>query len=216
AMILAPFEKVTYGQPCKKWDEAEAAGALDHKFIHEASGIAASRINKNRLYHVNDSGNGPYFYTTDEYGSDTKQIMIKDFNFKRADFEDMTIGPCYAKTCVFIADIGDNRRSRDFINILIIEEKEKYGQSEKPLRIVKLEYPDKPHNAESLAIHPNGDLYIITKEENYKRQKSFPSHIFRVKREKWEYAASKPLRLDHIGILDIESINPDTSGFFDN
>jgi hypothetical protein len=206
----------SYGELCKNWGQAKTAGALDHKIIAEASGIAVSKLNKNRLYHVNDSGNGSYFYSTYMDGSNTKSILIRDFDSSKADFEDMTIGPCYSKTCLFIGDIGDNNKARDFIKILVIEEKENYKSHVKPIKIVKLAYPDHPHDAEALAVHPNGDLYIITKEANYKRNKSFPSKLFKIEREKWENSTTNVLMLDLIGTINIESINETQTGFFDN
>lgn len=206
----------SFGQICKEWGEAQVVGKLDHNTIDEASGIAVSGKNSNVLYHVNDSGNGPYFYTTRIDGSETNKLLIKGPHSIRSDFEDMTIGPCYTKTCLFIADIGDNLKSRNTIKIIVIEENDKYRSEVTPLKIVNLSYPDRPHNAESLAIHTNGDLFIITKEENYKRQKSFPSKIYRIKKNKWETAGAKPLALEYIGTLDIELINSDSRGFLDN
>ena len=149
-------------------------------------------------------------------GSNTKPILIKGFDSSKADFEDMTIGPCYTKTCLFIGDIGDNKKSRDFIRILVLEENGNYKSGVKPNKIVKLLYPDHPHDAEALAIHPNGDLYILTKEANYKRNKSFPAKLFKIEKEKWEETASHPLMLELVGILDMGPINKTYTGFFDN
>ena len=205
----------SYGQLCKNWGKPKTLGTLDHKIIAEASGIAVSQLGNNRIYHVNDSGNGSYFYTTNIDGSNTKSISIKGFDSSKADFEDMTIGPCYLKTCLFIGDIGDNNKARDHINILVIEEKN-YKSSVKPIKIVKLVYPDHPHDAEALAVHPNGDLYILTKEANYKRHKSFPAKLFKIEREKWENSTSALLMLDLIGTVNIESINKKYTGFLDN
>ena len=59
----------SYGQLCKNWGQPKTLGTLDHKIIAEASGIAVSQLSNNRLYHVNDSGNGSYFYSTYMDGS---------------------------------------------------------------------------------------------------------------------------------------------------
>ena len=131
----------SYGQLCKNWGQPKTLGALDHKIIAEASGIAVSKLSKNRLYHVNDSGNGSYFYSTYMDGSNTKSISIKGFDSSKADFEDMTIGPCYLKTCLFIGDIGDNNKARDYIKILVIEEKENYKSNVKPTPFPRLTRP---------------------------------------------------------------------------
>lgn len=213
--ILAIFSSNSYGQVCSSWSEARVVGKLDHTMINEASGIEVSLIDNSILYHINDSGNGPYYYSSKFDGSESKKIRINNLNLKRSDYEDISTGKCYDKKCLFIGDIGDNLKSRDNINIIIIEENNK-SSSVTPLKIVRLIYPDHPRNAEAFAVHPNGDLFIITKEESLRRQKSFPSKIYKTSRNKWENAGPKPLTLEHVGTLDIKPINSKTNGFLDN
>lgn len=216
AILASSSPNSSLGELCNKWSQASVAGFLNHSMLAEASGMAISKLNNNRLYHVNDSGNGSFFYTTKMDGSNTKSIQIEGYNSSKADFEDITVGPCNSKTCLFIGDIGDNTKSRDYIKILIIEEKSEFKPNLKPNKIVKLSYPDHPHDAEALAIHPNGDLYIFSKEANYKRHKAFPSKLFRIEKDKWENSASDPVMLELVGTLDIKSINKVSTGFFDN
>ncbi len=214
-LILAIFSSSSYGQVCGLWSEAKVVGKLDHKMINEASGIDVSMIDNSILYHINDSGNGPYYYSSKFDGSDSKKIRINNLNLKKSDYEDISTGKCYDKKCLFIGDIGDNLKSRDNINIIIIEENNN-SSSSTPLKILKLTYPDNPHNAEAFAVHPNGDMFIMTKEESLRRQKSFPSKIYKISRIKWENAGTKPLTLEHVGTLDIKQINSKTNGFLDN
>ncbi|MEW6145668.1 MAG: hypothetical protein AB1598_11680 [Thermodesulfobacteriota bacterium] len=199
---------------CKKWGEGEKAGALDYLQIDEASGIAVSGKFPGRLYHVNDSGSGPYFYISEMSGGNAKAVRIEGFNALGSDFEDASLGPCFSgKTCFFIADIGDNNERRKFVRIIIIEELQDYGRSYAPLKILKLEYPDRPHNAEGMAVHPNGDIYIFTKEEDLDKMESYPAKLFKIEKESWENAGDGVLKLEYAGELDLPRLNGSGSPF---
>lgn len=193
---------------CAKWSEGEKIGTLDYQRLDEASGIAASQRFPGRLYHVNDSGSGPYFYTTDMNGGKTSPVRIEGFDSSRSDFEDASAGACFlGKTCFFIADIGDNNKKRDFVDVIVIEELQDYSRRVAPLKTVKLVYPDRPHNAEGLAVHPNGDIYIFTKEENVDNMEAFPAKLFRIKKDRWENAGDGEIMLDYLGELDLSKLN---------
>ena len=55
----------SHAELCNKWSEGSKLGVVDHNQINEASGIETSRIFPDRLYHINDSGGGQYFYITE-------------------------------------------------------------------------------------------------------------------------------------------------------
>jgi hypothetical protein len=197
---------------CSKWSEGEKIGTLNHLRLDEASGIAVSQRFPGRLYHVNDSGGGPYFYTTDMSGGATRPVRIEGFDSSRSDFEDASIGDCFSgKTCFFVADIGDNNKKRDSVDIIVIEELQNYSRPVAPLKVVRLVYPDHPHNAEGLAIHPNGDIYIFTKEENVDDMKASPAKLFRIKKDKWENAGDGEIMLEYLGELDIPKLTDSDS-----
>ena len=199
---------------CKHWSAAQNAGTLDYLQLDEASGIAVSRKIPGRLYQINDSGGGPYFYVSESDGSKTKAVRIEGFNARGSDFEDMSIGKCLSgKSCLFIADTGDNKANRKSVRIIVIEESEKFGSSAAPLKILTLKYPDRPHNAEGVAIHPNGDIYIFTKEEDLDDMKSFPAGLYRLKKEKWENAGGEELTLERMGELNLPRLSGSDSSF---
>ncbi len=202
-------EEMSRAALCTKWDEGTKSGTLDHNLINEASGIEASNEFPGRLYHVNDSGGGHYFYITDSKGGKTQKIRIEGVVPKRSDFEDISLGKCSSnKSCIFIADIGDNRKRREFVEIIIIEELEKYGHSVYPLRRLKLVYPDRSHNAEGMAVHPNGDIYILTKEENLNESEAYPAKLYRLSNEKRQNSGNKEQLLEFISEIDLPYINP--------
>ncbi len=199
---------------CGEWAKAVKVGELNPEIINEASGLEVSSTFSDRLYHINDSGGGPYFYTTDTKGQNTKKIRIKDYASKGSDFEDLSIGPCgNTKSCLFIGDIGDNGKRRKYVQIIVIDEKNEYPNSIQPYQVLKIRYPGGPRNAEGVAVHPNGDIYIATKEEDLNKGKAFPSEIFKIKSELWQKSNGQVIEAQSIGKLDIPSLQPHSTVF---
>ena len=105
---------------CKRWEVPTQIGSLPNSLIHEASGLAISARFPNRLYHINDSTNGPYLYTTDSQGERVRKIEIS--GFKSDDTEDLSVAPCGKDSCLYIADTGDNNKLRQEVEIVVIKE----------------------------------------------------------------------------------------------
>jgi hypothetical protein len=83
------------------------------------------------------------------------------------DWEDMAAGPGpdRRRTYLYVGDIGDNERVRPQLTIYRVVEPEigSEGSTERA-KVIPLRYPDGPHDAETLLIHPvTAALYIITK-----------------------------------------------------
>ena len=217
-LLLLSVIQLAYGplpaaaEICGKWGDAKKAGTLDHLQVNEASGIAVSRKFPGRLYHVNDSGGGPYFYVSGMEAKGTRPVRISGYESRRSDFEDMTLGECSpGKSCIFIGDIGDNQKSRDYAEIIVIEELPDFGSMTAPLKRIKIAYPDGPHNAEGLAIHPGGDIFILTKEEEKDLTKAYPARLYRLPGDKWRNAGEDVIALEYTGEIDIPSLLPDAS-----
>lgn len=209
--LLCPVKSMA--DLCGKWGEAKKAGVLDHTLIKEASGVEASRKFPGRLYHINDSGGGHYFYISDIKGELTKKIKISGEAIKKSDFEAVSVGKCSDISCLYIGDIGDNKSTKEFVEIIAIEELEEYGASVEPLYRIKVQYPDQPHNAEGMAVHPNGDMYIITKEENLRDLEAYPAKVFRLPSEKVQKKSSKIATLEYLGEIDLRILNPSKTAF---
>ena len=94
-------------QICQEWSESKVLGQIDPSVIDEASGLAVSRKFPDKVYHINDSGDGPNFYVTDMTGMHKQTVSIK--SFFPFDAEDLAYGPCTAEgsPCLFVGDIGD-------------------------------------------------------------------------------------------------------------
>ena len=160
-------------QLCKEWNRAVKIGTLDAQ-LKEASGIAASRNFPGRLYHINDSGDTGRFYVTDMQGKNTQPVSVAGWNPQ--DTEALSLGPCPGDagkaSCLYFGDIGDNDKKRNSIEIVVVDEVKSFPKKVNARSRMKLRYPDGAHDAESLAVHPSGTIYILTKER--------PAHLFRV------------------------------------
>ena len=166
ALICLPISlgNSAYAQVCAVWKEAVRIGELQSQ-LREASGVAASRRFPGRLYHVNDSGDTGRFFITDMEGKNTRAVTVA--GFAPHDTEALSLGPCPGTpsgSCLFLGDIGDNDTGRKSIEIAVVDESRNFAQTVKPRGRLTLRYPDGPHDSESMAVHPNGTIYVLTKE----------------------------------------------------
>jgi hypothetical protein len=189
------------------WSDAIEVGGLD-SMINEASGLAVSAWYGNRLYHVNDSGDTGRFFLTDMTGANAQSVRVSGFN--PVDVEDLSIGPCgQSSECLFLADIGDNSRKRPWIEIVVVPEREHFPATVPALARLRLRYPDRAHDAESLAVHPDGTLYLLTKERmgDGKSAQSGIPRLFKLSPDWWKDLRS-PQTLDHVADLDLGRLIP--------
>ncbi len=159
-----------YAQSSGKEPEgARTLAKLEDRDVSESSGIAASRQNPGIYWTHNDSGDGPFVYAFDSEGKDRGRWKLTGAQSR--DWEDIAIGPgpVRGRWYLYAADTGDNGLNRGEIVVYRAEEP-KVGQKacrkdcETPATALRLRYPDGPHNAEALLVHPStGDLYIVSK-----------------------------------------------------
>jgi hypothetical protein len=191
--ILAASENPSAIGP--QWEPAYVVGSIDRTFIPEASGMAASLLVKDRLYHINDSGSSPSFVITNRKGQNPKRIDL-DLD-QWTDTEEIAVGQCPDRgTCVYIADIGDNKFKRESVFVHIIQESEVNTKGRPAARTISLRYEDgKSHNAESFAVHPKGKAFILTKEN--------PAELFYFNLD--EIGESNELNLKKMGMIDLNT-----------
>jgi hypothetical protein len=127
--------------------------------VPEASGIAAGRGSGAPLFAINDSGK-PLLTVLDRSGSVVRQIPVS--GARLVDWEDVSVGPCDSGACVYIADLGDNEASRRNITLLRMPQPSATTQTVEA-ESFELVYPDGPHNAESVFITADGQIFIVTK-----------------------------------------------------
>jgi hypothetical protein len=139
--------------------------------LRESSGLAVSRTQPGVLWSHNDSGDAPTLYAIDLKGRLLAKATV--VNAVAIDWEDIASGPCPedgagAQPCLYIADTGNNNRSRDVLTVFIVPEPTIGGADpSRPLlvnaRTFRYRYPNQPEDAEALAVLPNGDVTIVTK-----------------------------------------------------
>lgn len=150
--------------PARGWERPQVVGEIAAASLPEASGLAQSKAEPDRLYHINDAGSAPSFVVTDRQGAKPRTVAL---NIDRVtDTEDLTLGACPdAGFCLYVADIGDNKLKRSSVRLHAVRDTRTLGESVTPAFSATLTYDDgEPHNAESLAIHPSGYVYLLTKE----------------------------------------------------
>ncbi|MES2855791.1 MAG: hypothetical protein V4692_08005 [Bdellovibrionota bacterium] len=207
SLIVQVFQAETSfaGDLCEKWEEPKVIGYLDTSQVSESSGIAVSLTSK-FLYHINDSGSAGVFFVSSRDGNETKKVTVSGFT--PSDTEDLSAGPCpeSEKRCLAIGDIGDNRVRRKSVKIAFIEETGVFSESVKPVSIRSFSYPGGSFNAEAMAILPNGDVVVVTKETTATR----PASIFRAKRASFaKVSANTIVEFKKIGEIDSFKIAKD-------
>jgi hypothetical protein len=196
-------------QLCQRWSEPITVGLLDTALLPEASGLAASRLFEGRLYHSNDSGHGPYLHLTDTQGTITHQIRIE--NFTPIDTEALAIGPCDGgQPCLFVGDIGDNNAVRNEIRVVVLRERDIVADRVVPYRQLRLRYPNGPRDAEALAVDPEGNIYLLSKEGNPWRLRAEAARLYRLAAG-WESSNEAVQTLEFLGVVDLPALGQDRS-----
>lgn len=140
--------------------------------LREISGIA---VDSNGIIWVhNDSGDGPIIYALNQKCKNLGEVVLA--GAQAIDWEDMAIGRCGDTDCFYAGDIGDNHRSRS--DYVIYKTKVPTVDPDKPFGKMKLTnvdnlvftYPKGKQNAEALAVHPDGTIYLFTKEKSGKSE----------------------------------------------
>lgn len=150
---------------CGACQAPAVAGAVAENSLKETSGLATSVAHDGVFYGHNDAGDSSRFFAFARDGADLGTYKLADA--QNVDWEDMSQGPCDTGSCIFLGDIGDNVGDRLAYTLYRIPEPTTIGPGEQSLtadRIV-FTYPDGPHDAETLLVHPvTGVVTIVTKE----------------------------------------------------
>jgi hypothetical protein len=152
-----------------QYPHVELTGQLP-PVLSESSGVAVSRTNPGVLWTHNDSDNDPVLYAVDITGRLLGTFTVESATVR--DWEDISVGPCVmdrTQQCLYVAETGDNSRQETVYTIYIVAEPvitpDKSVASTTNGTVLRLDfgYPDGSHDAEALAVHPGGDIYIFTK-----------------------------------------------------
>ncbi len=170
-LLLSTFVRPQAQAAVGEGDGALLATLADPAVV-ESSGLAASRRSPGILWTHNDSGDAPLLYATDRQGQALGRFAVPGAD--NTDWEDLAVGPGPAGiNALYLADTGDNVRRRDQIAIYRLPEPAIDPDAPAafdPTPTVAtdrfpLVYPDGPHDAETLLLHPTtGELLLVTKD----------------------------------------------------
>lgn len=164
---VPPPAAVGNGRTCR-FGAVKAGNPFGDTDLVELSGLVASRANPGVLYAHNDSGDTARFFAMNAEAAALGRFELEGAT--AIDFEDIALGPCPLGTCVYLGDIGDNRRVRS--DCAVYRVKEPTLTAGKGVGTVKVgwerlayQYPDGARfNAETLFAHPvTGQLFLVTK-----------------------------------------------------
>jgi hypothetical protein len=150
--------------PCNACAAPQPTGPLASAAIGEASGLAASRQHPGSYYVHNDSGDVARFFAIDGTGADLGTYYVG--GARALDWEDMAAGPCNARSCLYLGDVGDNLRMRSQYVIYRVPEPARLTPGDHNVvgEPLPFSYPDGSHNCETVLAHPtSGELFVVTK-----------------------------------------------------
>jgi len=132
---------------------------IDDARIKESSGLAKSQKYEDLYWTVNDSSDSARVFGIDTDG-DVKAVL----KFK-AEVRDVEAIAVDREGTIYIADIGDNTKSRDMVEIYTIPEPDSLESAENVrYHRYDFKYPDGAHDAETLLVQPEtNQLFIVTK-----------------------------------------------------
>jgi hypothetical protein len=148
------------------FQNAALAGVLTDARLVELSGLAPA-ARKNRYWAVNDGGQAAILWQVDASGKIQDQSeLLNDQGqaLANVDFEDLASFKLGDKRYVAVGDIGDNAAVLPKHSIYIFEDQPKTMRRMRVAWTLHYQYPDRPHDGESLMVDAkNGLVYIVNK-----------------------------------------------------
>jgi hypothetical protein len=192
ALLAATVSLVSTASPIAAQQPASescrpSGTVVEVKGLPEMSGLAVSRRVSGRLWALNDSGQ-PLLFALDSRGSVTGQVRLTGAEVE--DWEAIAVGPCGTRSCIYVADIGDNYAGRSRVSIYRLPEPEASGGTAAVADVFHATYPDGPQDAEALLVAGDGRLHIVTKGE------TGPISVYRFPAE---LKSGAPMRLERVG-----------------
>lgn len=128
--------------------------------IPEASGLAVSVHNPGLFWSHNDSGSAAVLFAFDSAGAVRARVRVP---IPTRDWEDISAARCASGDCLYIADIGDNRRVRRQVQIYRLPEPAAGDANTASPDVFNATYPDGPHDAEAMFV-VDASVFVITKD----------------------------------------------------
>ena len=194
--LLCFFPLLAQGQQWSAF-RVDTLGYSTDVRLKEISGLRSSKLNANRFWVHNDSGDAPKIYALSSSMKVEREFLLK--GAQHVDWEDMAGGIYQGKPYLFIGDIGDNAARRSSITVYTVEEPQ-IGDSAQLAELlptaIELVYPDGPRDAEALLFDERSEeLLIVTKRDEKARVYAIDLKTAR---------DSGPNTLEFIGVLKID------------
>ncbi|MEM9386291.1 MAG: hypothetical protein AAGA68_14635 [Pseudomonadota bacterium] len=134
--------------------------------MREISGIAVSPSDPNRLWLLNDSGNGAYLHAIDRDGERLASVPV--LGARNRDWEDLAAGVIDGRSTLVIGDVGDNDAHRPYVSLYLVAEPNlaqgRAAAAVRVDRVIHLRYPGGPRDAEGIALDLEaGQVLVLSK-----------------------------------------------------
>jgi hypothetical protein len=151
---------------CAAYGAVTTTGTLGSPALTELSGLAPSRVHPGVYYAHADSGDSARFFAFELDGTLRGEYHLAPAP-SAVDWEDLSIGPCDAGSCLYLGDVGDNTNQRTSYVVYVVPEPlvlDVVEPADVAFTALPFRYPDGPHNSETLFVHPQtGDVYVVIK-----------------------------------------------------
>ncbi len=155
-----PASPDVHARGCLRYAQPEEVGTTPPA-LPELSGLAASRRHPEVFWAHNDSNSALELFAIRASGEVLARFTLTGPT--APDVEDVAVGPCGDGSCVFLADIGDNLRERQSVQLIRIPEPEELTDGTLPVEAFPFRYPEGPRDAEALIVDAQGVPWVITK-----------------------------------------------------
>jgi hypothetical protein len=172
ASLLVPFLLPTASAAtdgvCRAWEAPAPAASVDDDKVNQVSGIVASHRYPGLIWAEEDAGSDPELIAIDSDGTKLNRVTVT--GAENEDWEDITLGPCPTDTtdacgCLYLGDLGSNDGTRAEGVVWVVPEPSPLDNQTAPATALRFAWPDGPHDAEALFVHPvTGVITVITKE----------------------------------------------------
>jgi len=145
-------------------DRAIYTGRTPHA-LPELSGMAASRRHPGIYWAHNDSGHELRLFAIRDTGAVVASFAVR--GVEASDPEDVAVGPCAPnerRSCIYLADTGNNLRLRTRVQIIRVIEPATLTSGVLVGEAFPFTYPDGAYDTEALLIDPRtAEAIVITK-----------------------------------------------------
>jgi len=200
AVVAAVSGPRAVAQSATRTARYERVGTFENRLIRESSGVAVSRRGGGYLWTHNDSSDEPVLYLTDLRGFDRGMVWLRGAS--AVDWEDLAAGPCPGmtdKSCLYVGDVGNNLKHREWIDIYVVEEPAVLASGRDTLDVLKhlrVRFPDRPRDTEAVAVGADGTLWLFPKGPG-------PTDVFRIPPAAFDHDTVTAIPAGDLGFLQV-------------